>query len=314
MQNNLVDDAPSLSALSGHLTTSCVSLKDYDGHEDLLARMPREMAAKHRAMPLGLMNDRGENRLILAMVDPTDFAAIEAASQALGADVEPVVVGPNDFADALDRCYGPDPLAASAIPMGGSKELPPPPVGPPDEAVDASDEAEEGDDEEALEGLLTGESSQVDPDDEIIETGDALPSWDGYDTAAHQYVSRLDGPLPDEAPEPVPEPKAKAKTEAKAEAQSVADRPPIERTAHEESKSNTVLRKPSRQRSNVFRDFMRESSVVILRPPVAKAGLPATLQGIDSDDLVRATVALLIERGIFTEDDLGAQLAELSDD
>jgi hypothetical protein len=106
LEHKLVEEDRALQAIGAHTATPCVSLRDFEGDEKLLDRVPRELAQAYRVLPIGLMTDGELERLYLAMVDPSDLAAMESISQATGYDVEPVLVGPLDLRSALARVYG----------------------------------------------------------------------------------------------------------------------------------------------------------------------------------------------------------------
>jgi hypothetical protein len=69
---------------------------------ELLALIPRELAGRHRVMPVALDG----KRLTLAMVDPTDFKVIDEVGFATGLVIVPRVCSELRLTMALERHYG----------------------------------------------------------------------------------------------------------------------------------------------------------------------------------------------------------------
>lgn len=67
----------------------------------ILGLVPRETCEEHRLIPVS----RQGASLIVAMVDPTDSAALEALAKATGHHIEPVVAAARQLLAALARYY-----------------------------------------------------------------------------------------------------------------------------------------------------------------------------------------------------------------
>jgi type IV pilus assembly protein PilB len=98
----------SLVALVGQvLRVPCVSLKDFKADPDLSRMLPAELAARWRAVPLGWdQTPDGKTQVYLAMANPLDMEALEELGDYAGGDVVPLLAGPIDIDQTLERVYG----------------------------------------------------------------------------------------------------------------------------------------------------------------------------------------------------------------
>jgi type IV pilus assembly protein PilB len=71
---------------------------------DAVARVPRELAIKHRCLPWMIQG----RDLLLVTADPTDVSAIDAIGFATGLRVKPVVAAESEVVAAIERCYAAD--------------------------------------------------------------------------------------------------------------------------------------------------------------------------------------------------------------
>lgn len=71
---------------------------------DILELVPREVAEKHRCLPV-LLDERGGKTLLLAMADPADLAGADEISFHTGLAVKPVLAAPSELDDAIERHY-----------------------------------------------------------------------------------------------------------------------------------------------------------------------------------------------------------------
>ncbi len=105
LESGLVDDRELAAAISRHLGLPFVDVSDVEIEADLLKKVPAEIARQHTILPL----QRRGNRLALAMVDPGDMVAIDAARFATDYDVQPVVTSYEHLLIAIERFYGMEP-------------------------------------------------------------------------------------------------------------------------------------------------------------------------------------------------------------
>jgi type IV pilus assembly protein PilB len=75
------------------------------------ALIPVTLAERHQVIPVKISG----NKLTLAMVDPTNFYAIDDIRMASGFDVEPVIATEKDVLRAIRECYGVQDLVEKAV-------------------------------------------------------------------------------------------------------------------------------------------------------------------------------------------------------
>jgi type IV pilus assembly protein PilB len=75
------------------------------------ALIPVVLAERHQVIPVKISG----NKLTLAMVDPTNFYAIDDIRMASGFDVEPVIATEKDVLRAIRECYGVQDLVEKAV-------------------------------------------------------------------------------------------------------------------------------------------------------------------------------------------------------
>ncbi len=105
LDSGLIDDRELAAAVSRQLGLPYVDVTDVEIEAGLLKKFPPEIARQHTILPL----QRRGNRLALAMVDPGDMVAIDAARFATDYDVQPVVASRDQMLTAIERFYGLEP-------------------------------------------------------------------------------------------------------------------------------------------------------------------------------------------------------------
>jgi hypothetical protein len=91
--------------LSRHLDVPIVDLHGKRIAPEALALLPVEVAEKSRCVPLFKKREGGAEALYLGMEDPTDLAVVDELSFRTGLKIHPVLVGPSQLADAIERHY-----------------------------------------------------------------------------------------------------------------------------------------------------------------------------------------------------------------
>jgi hypothetical protein len=109
LDSGLIDDRELAAAVSRQLGLPYVDVTDAEIEAGLLKKFPPEIARQHTILPL----QRRGNRLALAMVDPGDMVAIDAARFATDYDVQPVVASREQMLAAIERFYGEPPKKRS---------------------------------------------------------------------------------------------------------------------------------------------------------------------------------------------------------
>lgn len=80
-----------------------INLAEYEIARDVLDLVPEDLCRKHTLIPVS----RAESSLIVAMVDPTDAAALEALKAHTGMRVEAVISTELAIFAALAKYHGP---------------------------------------------------------------------------------------------------------------------------------------------------------------------------------------------------------------
>jgi hypothetical protein len=104
--NRLVSQRATVRLLGKLLSVPTIQLDAINPSDRVTALVPASMARRNRSIPLGLREKDGRRFLLVAMYDPTDVLAVGEVSTHTGYDVRPVLVGPRDLADAMERHYG----------------------------------------------------------------------------------------------------------------------------------------------------------------------------------------------------------------
>lgn len=100
-----VDEHTLIHALASQLKLPVVQLAGKVVSQEVLDRVPADLAEKYRCLPL-LINDEGGQRVLyLGMEDPADLEAVDEISFQIGDVVKPVLVAPSELDAALQRNY-----------------------------------------------------------------------------------------------------------------------------------------------------------------------------------------------------------------
>jgi type IV pilus assembly protein PilB len=90
--------------IADQLRLPCADLSTLDISPDAVAKVPRELAAKHRCLPW-MIDGRD---LLLVMADPTDMDAMDAVRFRTGLRVRPFVGPESEVVAAIERAYHSD--------------------------------------------------------------------------------------------------------------------------------------------------------------------------------------------------------------
>lgn len=108
IEQQLVDERSVVELASQILNVPCVHLDEHQLDEETARLIPAEVATNHNALPLKVLNENGQRVLQLAMTDPIDVMAMDEIAGHVDVDIRPVLAGPVDLKDAIDRVYGDD--------------------------------------------------------------------------------------------------------------------------------------------------------------------------------------------------------------
>ena len=91
--------------LSRQLDVPIVDLRSKRIAPEVLAAIPIQVAEKLRCIPLFKKAEGGRDVLYLGMEDPSDLSVLDDLVFRIGIDIRPVLVGPNQLTDAIERHY-----------------------------------------------------------------------------------------------------------------------------------------------------------------------------------------------------------------
>jgi type II secretion system (T2SS) protein E len=94
-----------MSTLAHQLGLPVARITAWPVDPEVLELVPRELAEKHRCLPLALKDEGSQQSLYLAMVDPSDLDGLEAVRAHSGREVRVVLVAPSELDAALGRHY-----------------------------------------------------------------------------------------------------------------------------------------------------------------------------------------------------------------
>src|SRR3954463_12758590 len=87
--------------LSKQYGVPAINLAEFDIESDVLALIPKDVARKHRVVPV----NRADKTLIVAMSDPSDIIALDDLKFLTGYNIETVVASEAAIAEALTKYY-----------------------------------------------------------------------------------------------------------------------------------------------------------------------------------------------------------------
>jgi hypothetical protein len=152
VRRGCVSEEGLVRALAGHLHLPVARIRGKMVNPEVLELVPVEIAEKYRCLPLLRRRVEGVTQLFLALEDPSDRDALEELAFQLGARIQPVLIGPAELEDALQRHYH------GAAPTGAS------PVSSPRAAARRPGPADEGE---------TDTAPELPPPDPLLHPGPA---------------------------------------------------------------------------------------------------------------------------------------------
>lgn len=100
-----VDERDMVHALASQLRLPVARLEGKRLAPEVLALVPVEIAEKLMCLPLFVKEEAGLRTLFVGMEDPCDLAAIDDVAFRTGMRVKPVLMGPSELCEAIDRFY-----------------------------------------------------------------------------------------------------------------------------------------------------------------------------------------------------------------
>jgi hypothetical protein len=113
-----------VSDMSRLISVPCVSLRDFQAKPTLLATLPTQFIVQSRVLPVGLKPKEGKLTLFVAMVDPLDIDLLDAISEQTTYPVSALLAGPLDLDTAIQRCVGVAPSRGTPAPAAPAPAAP----------------------------------------------------------------------------------------------------------------------------------------------------------------------------------------------
>jgi hypothetical protein len=100
-----LEEGELVHVLSQQLDVPIVDLRGKRIAPDALSAIPVQVAEKSRCIPLFRKQEGGRDVLFLGMEDPTDLQVLDDLAFRTGIEIRPVLVGPDQLTDAIERYY-----------------------------------------------------------------------------------------------------------------------------------------------------------------------------------------------------------------
>ena len=112
LERKMISAARLTQLVSQQLSLPWISLDKVELAPELLALVPRQIAQKHRMLPVYRRKGPAGDTLYVATDDPTDEAGLHACATTSGLRVRPMVASPDEVRQALTDAYGSRPSSA----------------------------------------------------------------------------------------------------------------------------------------------------------------------------------------------------------
>jgi hypothetical protein len=282
-----VDEETLIRTLASQLKLPVARIRGKRVGPEVLACIGVDLAEKHRCLPLFFKKENGERVLFVAMEDPSDGDALEELARESGEVLRPVLVGPTELEEALQRHYHWASLTGEAPEWGEAR--------PADEA-DERDEADDADRPAAEPDFEVGaaEAPQtvfaLEPEAELgADPDEPDPLQDEEPLRAARWEVGEESGDADTAPD-LPDPDPAAREAFDPDGAAAEPEPAFELAAPEPAFELAAPEPPP-------------------RPAAAPAMRPDAL---DPRIILRALSQLLVEKGVITRDEFVQRLGELA--
>ena len=101
----MVEEGHLVRALAVQLDLPVASLAGKRISDDVIALVPMRTATEHGVIPLFVKKEGRTTRLFLGMEDPSNLAVLDDLSFRTGMEIHPVMIGPSELGEAIDRYY-----------------------------------------------------------------------------------------------------------------------------------------------------------------------------------------------------------------
>jgi type IV pilus assembly protein PilB len=155
-----VDEHDMVRALASQLRLPVARLEGKRLDPEVLALVPVEIAEKLMCLPLFVKEEAGVRTLFVGMEDPCDLAAIDDVAFRTGMRVKPVLMGPSELCEAIDRFFH-RPQGDEEVELTEPEPALDPPPAPEPEPERSQAPAARGEDVAAATAPLAEASSKV---------------------------------------------------------------------------------------------------------------------------------------------------------
>ena len=101
----MVEEGHLVRALAKQLDLPVASLAGKRISDDVIALVPMRVASEHGVIPLFVKKEGETGQLFLGMEAPSNLAVLDDLSFRTGMEIHPVMVGPSELGEAMDRYY-----------------------------------------------------------------------------------------------------------------------------------------------------------------------------------------------------------------
>lgn len=98
-------DGDVVQAISRGLKIPKVGVETAEPDPDALRRLSAKLCAQYLILPVEIMSGKAGNQLVLAMANPLDVEAIQAAARLSDLKIKPFVASARELRHAIGRCY-----------------------------------------------------------------------------------------------------------------------------------------------------------------------------------------------------------------
>ena len=108
VDSKIISEDKLLAALRYHLGIPVIDMERITVHEDIIGLITKELAKKHKAIPIKMQEVDKKKNLFVAMSDPLDLNAIADIEFKTGLKIQPVLCAEGDILMSLKHYYGVD--------------------------------------------------------------------------------------------------------------------------------------------------------------------------------------------------------------
>jgi hypothetical protein len=112
----MVQEGQLVRALAKQFDLPVASLAGKKIAPEVIALVPAKVACEHSVIPLFVKKEGRKGQLFLGMEEPSDLGVLDDLAFRTGMMIRPVMVGPSEIGEAIDRYYTGKPAAAAPAP------------------------------------------------------------------------------------------------------------------------------------------------------------------------------------------------------